>query len=150
MRRPTAILATFVLACGPSAPPDAPRQPPAAADAAVEPPAPPEPTSEPPSDSDAEPPPPEPVPMLAPSDPEWPCAADADCVLVTRESLGCCSPSAPLEAMSLAERDHVAELCGLHQGGERCAELATERCAAEDPAPWRAACVDSRCARVPR
>jgi hypothetical protein len=151
MRRTTAILATsLMLACGPSAAPDAPREPPAAADAVAEPPAPPEPISAPPSDSDAEPPPLEPEPMLAPSEPEWPCAADADCVLATRESLGCCSPSAQLEAMSLSERDHIADLCGLHHGGERCPEMATVRCAADDPAAWRAACVDSRCARVPR
>ena len=79
------------------------------------------------------------------------CAADADCHLVDRVSLGCCAGCpGHLTAMTTARSKEIAHLCGLDNGGETCPSDVDWHCEAYDPEAWRAACVDGRCAEVPR
>ena len=129
MRNLTFAILTVLSACGPAAaPPDGPT-PGTSPDA--------EPALEP-SSSPGDPP-------SSPAETEWPCASDADCVLATRASLGCCDPCPTVEAMSVAQQDEVADLCGLHHGGETCPAMSPLECPEEDPAPPRAACRHGSC-----
>jgi hypothetical protein len=76
------------------------------------------------------------------------CRVDADCVVTSRASLGCCAPCSRPQAMSKAKAEEIARLCGLHQGGETCPrEVRGEKCpdVAAVPENARAVCVDGAC-----
>jgi hypothetical protein len=140
MRNFTIAILTSVLACTPSAAPP-PAEPSPAEPSAVEP-------------TPVEPAPVEPAPIVVepgppPGDPEWPCATDAACVLATRASLGCCDPCPIVEAMSVAQRDEIANLCGLHNGGERCPPMEPFDCPPEESIPSGPVCRDGVCRRGP-
>ncbi len=94
------------------------------------------------------------APQEAPAPPEPPrddggvCRVDADCVIASRASLGCCAPCSRPQAMSKAKAEEIARLCGLHHGGETCArEVREEKCpeAAAVPEDASAVCVQGVC-----
>gem|GEM_PF-3089756 len=152
MRRTGVVLAILVLACGPAAAPEAPRPrgPAGVSPAAAEPSAPAGSTS-PPAGVGSAATFSGPAPPSGPGVSESDCVSDADCLLATRASLGCCDPCPGVEAMTPGRRDEIARLCGLAQGGETCPRTETPvECVSDDPALWRAACVEGRCTRLRR
>ena len=96
---------------------------------------------------------PTPTPPVAQRSANTICHASSECLLLSRESLGCCSRCPILVAMTHAERDATARLCGLHNGGERCPhveEAERAACTPENADQWRAVCRAGSCERVAR
>jgi hypothetical protein len=149
------LLAFALAACAPTAPaPTLPPPAPPTPDAA-----PPAPDAAPPA-PDAAPPAPDAAPPVA-LDPVPPvvvddagaldrCRADKDCVLTSRQSLGCCYPCAPLEALTRARVETIKRSCGFYNGSETCADDGDrEPCPPREQKKQRAACVERGCRVVP-